>query len=114
PGPRGPVAGRTLPGQSPSRRWARGGLAPPSRFSRARRGHLEANEAASLAAKAPCSQRRCALRLGEARADGPCSRLAPLLQGERRSSRSLLSRRSEEHTSELQSRENLVCRLLLE
>src|SRR5207302_4256075 len=29
-------------------------------------------------------------------------------------SRSVLSRRSEEHTSELQSRENLVCRLLLE
>src|SRR5690606_41412950 len=27
---------------------------------------------------------------------------------------SLLQRRSEEHTSELQSRENLVCRLLLE
>src|SRR5215475_14860877 len=31
-----------------------------------------------------------------------------------RSSRSAWSRRSEEHTSELQSRENLVCRLLLE
>src|SRR5690606_41793684 len=29
-------------------------------------------------------------------------------------SRTLLSLRSEEHTSELQSRENLVCRLLLE
>src|SRR5690606_42002398 len=28
--------------------------------------------------------------------------------------RSTISRRSEEHTSELQSRENLVCRLLLE
>src|SRR5690606_41545671 len=28
--------------------------------------------------------------------------------------RALLARRSEEHTSELQSRENLVCRLLLE
>src|SRR5690606_41705506 len=28
--------------------------------------------------------------------------------------RTLLDRRSEEHTSELQSRENLVCRLLLE
>src|SRR5690606_41235223 len=32
----------------------------------------------------------------------------------RNSRRSWLSRRSEEHTSELQSRENLVCRLLLE
>src|SRR5436309_11661856 len=30
------------------------------------------------------------------------------------SSRGVLRRRSEEHTSELQSRENLVCRLLLE
>src|SRR5690606_41858921 len=30
------------------------------------------------------------------------------------SSRSSYSKRSEEHTSELQSRENLVCRLLLE
>src|SRR5436309_8904207 len=31
-----------------------------------------------------------------------------------RSSRAPIEKRSEEHTSELQSRENLVCRLLLE
>src|SRR5690606_39321566 len=32
----------------------------------------------------------------------------------RRSNKTSASKRSEEHTSELQSRENLVCRLLLE
>src|SRR5436309_8300700 len=36
----------------------------------------------------------------------------PALQGPRRDER--VAARSEEHTSELQSRENLVCRLLLE
>src|SRR5690606_41549779 len=36
---------------------------------------------------------------------------APVVAGERLADREL---RSEEHTSELQSRENLVCRLLLE
>src|SRR5690606_40619873 len=34
--------------------------------------------------------------------------------GERKGSEATHRRRSEEHTSELQSRENLVCRLLLE
>src|SRR5690606_28145619 len=37
----------------------------------------------------------------------------PLLQTELAEDRESLERRSEEHTSELQSRENLVCRLLL-
>src|SRR5690606_7887827 len=37
-----------------------------------------------------------------------------LLQVESSESRSQLQNKSEEHTSELQSRENLVCRLLLE
>src|SRR5690606_42020787 len=41
------------------------------------------------------------------------SRLLPFVDGERRMT-NLLHLRSEEHTSELQSRENLVCRLLLE
>src|SRR5690606_27038172 len=37
-----------------------------------------------------------------------------LLRGVRGQHRAVLVERSEEHTSELQSRENLVCRLLLE
>src|SRR5690606_41384899 len=41
---------------------------------------------------------------------GPATRRGP----EGRRGRGDVSRRSEEHTSELQSRENLVCRLLLE
>src|SRR5690606_19778168 len=41
-------------------------------------------------------------------------RLARLLAAEQRESPSHVDVRSEEHTSELQSRENLVCRLLLE
>src|SRR5690606_41060328 len=43
----------------------------------------------------------------------PCGRTRDLALA-RRSGRSDPHRRSEEHTSELQSRENLVCRLLLE
>src|SRR5690606_40128943 len=49
------------------------------------------------------------------RAGGKCrprAAAADLLRGSRRSLRA--PDRSEEHTSELQSRENLVCRLLLE
>src|SRR2546430_11241370 len=38
----------------------------------------------------------------------------PLFAGFRSCARRLLSGRSEEHTSELQSQSNLVCRLLLE
>src|SRR5436309_10891837 len=38
----------------------------------------------------------------------------PVVQGYRRACARVLPARSEEHTSELQSRENLVCRLLLE
>src|SRR5690606_41836445 len=40
--------------------------------------------------------------------------LVALLPGSRRHEVELIVPRSEEHTSELQSRENLVCRLLLE
>src|SRR5699024_12186949 len=40
--------------------------------------------------------------------------LASGLRGSRRSDCRMMSRRSEEHTSELQSRFDLVCRLLLE
>src|SRR3712207_8599048 len=58
------------------------------------------------------SQRRVA-------ADEPgreCNRRRPehLLDGGRRAERREASARSEEHTSELQSRQYLVCRLLLE
>src|SRR5436309_10131700 len=38
----------------------------------------------------------------------------PLARADTRSARPISVERSEEHTSELQSRENLVCRLLLE
>src|SRR2546426_4643621 len=50
----------------------------------------------------------------------PCKKLdlcpagAPRLSGKEASDKALLSSRSEEHTSELQSPCNLVCRLLLE
>src|SRR5690606_41092596 len=55
--------------------------------------------------------RRAGCRGAEARLSGragPGARLAPRL----RSGAFAAGRRSEEHTSELQSRENLVCRLL--
>src|SRR3712207_7622101 len=42
------------------------------------------------------------------------TRASGILQGRARRSRHGLPRRSEEHTSELQSRQYLVCRLLLE
>src|SRR5690606_40052416 len=41
-------------------------------------------------------------------------KVVPVLGGAGRHVEALADRRSEEHTSELQSRENLVCRLLLE
>src|SRR5690606_41403494 len=44
----------------------------------------------------------------------PVESVAPVLERLAAPSRELLRDRSEEHTSELQSRENLVCRLLLE
>src|SRR2546427_1839093 len=47
---------------------------------------------------------------GVGRAPGGASRAAPAVPGYR----SALAIRSEEHTSELQSQSNLVCRLLLE
>src|SRR5690606_41498797 len=74
--------------------------------------------------RAICIQRRCASSwrcVGSATApDGAGSRvgasaLPRLIRGADSSLRmSPLPQRSEEHTSELQSRENLVCRLLLE
>src|SRR2546421_8869040 len=44
----------------------------------------------------------------------PCSNRARLLHGRRYPRRAVVDFRSEEHTSELQSRSDLVCRLLLE
>src|SRR5436309_4561060 len=50
------------------------------------------------------------LQLRQAHAEGrDVARIVPEIEG-----RQMLQTRSEEHTSELQSRENLVCRLLLE
>src|SRR5215475_7679684 len=44
----------------------------------------------------------------------PCERQISVADRRRAGARAAAARRSEEHTSELQSRENLVCRLLLE
>src|SRR2546430_7140563 len=46
--------------------------------------------------------------------DGDCVRVVPPGRRRRRGHRGGPWRRSEEHTSELQSQSNLVCRLLLE
>src|SRR5690606_7393936 len=45
---------------------------------------------------------------------GPSGYLVCVWDGKSRGTRNMIEERSEEHTSELQSRENLVCRLLLE
>src|SRR5690606_41305452 len=59
----------------------------------------------------PFAPMRHALRAEQQQADaGRVDRVAHHV----RESRDVLRNRSEEHTSELQSRENLVCRLLLE
>src|SRR5438445_3590763 len=56
------------------------------------------------------------VRAGCCRRSGakPPSASRPLMGATRRSSQSSAPERSEEHTSELQSRQYLVCRLLLE
>src|SRR5215475_5771813 len=54
---------------------------------------------------------RNAIKVGT---DLPLERLGPLGCGIQTGAGAVLNSRSEEHTSELQSRENLVCRLLLE
>src|SRR3712207_8118620 len=48
------------------------------------------------------------------RDEPPVARRVPGLEAEHHDGRALGERRSEEHTSELQSRQYLVCRLLLE
>src|SRR2546430_12133470 len=53
--------------------------------------------------------RATSLRPARQRRDGPIAYVCPLLGGEWS-----IAFRSEEHTSELQSQSNLVCRLLLE
>src|SRR5690349_24140182 len=58
------------------------------------------------------SLRQGSLRLRVGALRRPCAR-ADGAQ-ERRAGRGVVARRSEEHTSELQSRRDLVCRLLLE
>src|SRR5439155_27184533 len=71
-----------------------------------------------------CRRHRCGGRWADGRAASPCSstpslsRLSALVVGEApdklAASAALILHRSEEHTSELQSRGHLVCRLLLE
>src|SRR5690606_41316424 len=62
------------------------------------------------------NRREAGGRSGEIRRKGPCSswRQRRAGTGRRRNGCTSGNERSEEHTSELQSRENLVCRLLLE
>src|SRR5690606_42021507 len=65
----------------------------------------------------PSSRPLAALGMTTLDDGNPCPRLQPLPAfGPQREKphRRTFRRRSEEHTSELQSRENLVCRLLLE
>src|SRR2546430_11246758 len=71
-----------------------------------------ASSSSSTSSRATCSRRgscgaRCTHRR---RSPSACSSCSALCSASRGSS----SRRSEEHTSELQSQSNLVCRLLLE
>src|SRR5690606_39452826 len=70
-------------------------------------------------ARAGPTSSQCATRLTPRESTNGSGRTRGLSTGELRSSRPCprsptCSNRSEEHTSELQSRENLVCRLLLE
>src|SRR5690606_41058054 len=83
---------------------------PPPRRPAARRSELRA------AGRAPGPARGGGRAgLGAERAGARVGRAAPPGGGPRPRGRAHpCQRRSEEHTSELQSRENLVCRLLLE
>src|SRR5690606_41633906 len=65
---------------------------------------------AGSARRARLSAAHCGVRRGDDRARGHAGGDAPPDDSRRRGQQI----RSEEHTSELQSRENLVCRLLLE
>src|SRR5690606_40745772 len=82
---------------------ARLGLGPEARFAHFR-------DHSCRGTGAPHGGRQGALAAGRAPAAGPCPRPAWAAGG----GAGDLCQRSEEHTSELQSRENLVCRLLLE
>src|SRR3712207_7468897 len=69
--------------------------------------------------RSPDDQQRQRTKSPRYAPEGLCARVEPIcgfgLQGrERTAGRPLRSFRSEEHTSELQSRQYLVCRLLLE
>src|SRR5205085_11865989 len=59
-------------------------------------------------------RRRDRSRARDAGEEGQADRAARAAPPERRAARDLGRQRSEEHTSELQSQSNLVCRLLLE
>src|SRR5690554_7489420 len=75
------------------------GLSPPTEVTQ----RLIASKAASEAITEPKPTRLAVLKIGNSEALAPLSRVVVSA-----------SRRSEEHTSELQSRPHLVCRLLLE
>src|SRR2546427_2800960 len=96
------------------RRPPRSTLFPYTTLFRSHAIHLQ-SERASRPPRAPraggVSRRRAA---GPARARGAARRRAVRLHAPGEPRASAPGRRSEEHTSELQSQSNLVCRLLLE
>src|SRR5688572_32204056 len=63
---------------------------------------------------AECSRRESGARARKGRGRSPCSTTRSATSTRRRATRRARVSRSEEHTSELQSQSNLVCRLLLE
>src|SRR5205809_5927096 len=74
----------------------------------------QAGGRAAEEARAQRAHARLPARQGAAEAGHADLRAAGALRGPRRGGAENLHRRSEEHTSELQSRLHLVCRLLLE
>src|SRR5690606_36492941 len=87
-----------------------GRLADQARVRRRRRAAQRRQSAAVLRA----GLRQARARRLSRRRDQPNLSFLRLPKRMSRSSRARRAARSEEHTSELQSRENLVCRLLLE
>src|SRR2546427_8677876 len=73
-----------------------------------------ATRAASFCANTSCTLRCTKTRLGHTQVWPPLRNLAAMKPSTAASMSASSKTRSEEHTSELQSQSNLVCRLLLE
>src|SRR3712207_8623450 len=82
---------------------------PPTRYHRITKPDFRPCSTCMCRSQAPFCL--CTLRAISDRAEGTFGRLRYILGGDRPSQ---TAHRSEEHTSELQSRQYLVCRLLLE